>query len=85
MLENVILMPGVDDLISKCSSQNIKMGIATSSNKKSALEKIGKHAILLNHISVVVCGDDNEVNAGKPEPDIYLVAGTTLKLKNSLF
>ncbi len=77
MIDEVEIMPGVNDLITLCVQRSIKMAIATSSNSDSARMKILRHPIIRDNISVVVCGDDPAVKLGKPSPDIYLVAGTS--------
>ena len=59
------------------------MAVATSSNAKSVGEKIRNHKLLFNKIELIVCGDDREVRAGKPEPDIFQVAMDRLNVDPS--
>jgi HAD superfamily hydrolase (TIGR01509 family) len=38
----------------------------------------GRHDAIFQHMSIVVCGDDPELENGKPAPDIYLLAAKRL-------
>lgn len=65
------LKPGIRELLTGLSAQNIPLAVATSTRNPVAtqrLESVG----LLKHFTVVVSGD--QVTRGKPEPDIFLEA-----------
>ncbi len=67
--------PGLDDLLPWLEQRGIHRAVATSSSHPEAFAKLTR-AGLVEHFSVIVCGD--EVPAGKPEPDIFLEAARRL-------
>jgi HAD superfamily hydrolase (TIGR01509 family) len=69
------LKPGLLVMLDKLESLEIPFGVATSSDRKSALEKL-EIAGIRNRFSVIACGD--EVARGKPAPDIFLLAAERL-------
>jgi len=79
LLENVPLMPGVDDLLRHLYDQHIPMAIATSSHRDSFRIKARPHCDLMSVIHHVVCGNDQELKKGKPAPDIFLLAASRFK------
>ena len=72
-------MPGAEELVQRCSALGIPMAIATSSGRQACAIKLAPHA-WLNAIAVQVCGDDPEVSAGKPAPDIFEQAARKLRV-----
>ena len=61
MCELVMPMDGAMLLIDACKRLKLKMAIATSSNKVSALKKLQRHPIILENMIEIVTGDDPEV------------------------
>lgn len=72
----VAILPGAVALIERLSELGVPLAIATSSNSKIVEVKKRAHPEIFEKISVIVCGNDAEVEKGKPEPDIFLAAGT---------
>jgi hypothetical protein len=54
-------MPGALELVRSFKDQQLKLGIATSSNSYSVNKKLQNHRELFECIDVTVCGDDSEV------------------------
>jgi HAD superfamily hydrolase (TIGR01509 family) len=67
-------MAGAESLTASLHSMGVKMAIATSSRAVGVEVKRRKHGTMFDRMSHVVCGDDPEVQNGKPAPDIYLAA-----------
>jgi len=75
ILPTARLKPGVERLILHLAGHNVPVAIATSSRKRTGKIKMSGHAKLFNLFSHTVFGsDDPEVDKGKPNPDIFLVA-----------
>lgn len=75
ILPTARLKPGVERLILHLAGHNVPVAIATSSRKRTGKMKMSGHAKLFNLFSHKVFGsDDPEVDKGKPNPDIFLVA-----------
>jgi len=72
----VSIKPGLPQLLDFLENRAIPKAVATSSCAKSADVKL-KMSNLLNRFDCVVCGDD--VEKGKPAPDIFLAAARRLK------
>eukprot|EP00127_Corallochytrium_limacisporum_P004697 Clim_evm51s172 gene=Clim_evmTU51s172 len=70
------LMPGAQWLVETLHQNNVPICVATSSNKDIVDLKIQKHKELFKLFDHIVCGDDEEVAKGKPNPDIFLVAAS---------
>lgn len=68
-------MSGALELIARLLELGLPLAIATSSSEKVVAMKKSAHPDVFNRISVVVCGDDAELSHGKPNPDIFLLAG----------
>lgn len=64
----VPLMRGAREILEFCRSRGWKIGLATSTRRVSAQEKLTQ-AGLWKFIDAATCGD--EVSAGKPDPEIY--------------
>ena len=73
--EGIVVMPGARDLVAWLAAQGIALGVATSTRRARAEAKLAA-AGLLPHFAVLVGGD--EVEHGKPAPDIYLAAAGRL-------
>ncbi len=67
--EPVPVKPGVFDLLDYLEEWDIPTGVATSTGKKLARQKLSS-AGLLDRFRFIVAGD--EVEKGKPEPEIFL-------------
>lgn len=69
--------PGAVELIDRCHQLAIPMALATSSSRDAVALKAGPHPWLAA-ITVRVHGDDPELKAGKPAPDVFLLAAERL-------
>lgn len=73
--KNLNLLTGADRLIHKLHKTNVPFCLATSSGKDMAELKMRSHQKLFDLFQHKVYGStDPEVEEGKPEPDIFLVA-----------
>ena len=70
-------MPGAAELVGRCQARGIPMALATSSTKAAVELKAGPHP-WLGQIQERVHGDDPELIAGKPAPDVFLLAARRL-------
>jgi pseudouridine 5'-phosphatase len=82
LFETTPAMPGAAELLGSLASARVKLGLATSTGERLYALKARRHA-WLSHFGVVVCGDDPEVAAAKPAPDIFLVAARRLGVSPS--
>ena len=73
-------LPGAEALISRCSQRGIPMALATSSSRDAVALKTAPHPWLAP-IKARVYGDDPDLGAGKPAPDVYLLAAARLGVK----
>jgi HAD superfamily hydrolase (TIGR01509 family) len=69
------LRPGLLPLLNHLENLNIPFAVATSTDRETALWKLAKAGIR-DRFSVLACGD--EVQRGKPAPDIFLLAARRL-------
>lgn len=70
------LLPGVSDLIDYLSENNIPFALGSASkNARIILEKTG----LIQKFDAVV--DGNDVTIAKPNPEVFLIAASKLKIK----
>lgn len=76
--DGVELKEGLISLLNYLKQKNIKTAIASSSGKERINILLKNHDVL-KYYDVVVCG--NEVEKGKPEPDIFLKACQKLDVK----
>jgi len=67
--------PGLDYLLDNLVAAKIPFGLATSSSKATATNNL-KKAGILEKFTTITCGD--EVENGKPAPDIFLLAAKRL-------
>lgn len=80
MAEEVPVKRHVRDVLETLSSRGTPMAVATSTNAGSAHDRLSR-AGLRKHFSVLIGGD--QIQNGKPAPDIYLKAAATLGLAPS--
>ena len=71
---------GAEALISSAQRFHIPIALVTSSDKPSVMNKITHHP-WLGPWMTMVCGDDPELKAGKPEADPYLLAAKRLNVQ----
>jgi len=69
------LFPGTREVLRELQTMNLRLAVATSSVAASARPFLDRHG-LTNFFEVIVTGD--EVEHGKPAPDIYLCAAEKL-------
>jgi HAD superfamily hydrolase (TIGR01509 family) len=74
--EGIAWRPGLPVMLDKLEGLAIPFGLATSSTRKSALWKLERAGLPPERFAVIVCGD--EVERGKPAPDIFLRAARLL-------
>jgi HAD superfamily hydrolase (TIGR01509 family) len=70
-------MPGAEALIRRCHQLAVPMALATSSARAAVALKAAPHD-WLGLIEIRVHGDDPELGAGKPAPDVFLLAARRL-------
>ena len=70
--------PGVYLILEYLKTNRYQVGLASSSSRRSIMHHI-EAANMTEYFSVIVAGD--EVEKGKPEPDIYLKALEKMNLK----
>lgn len=70
-------MPGAPELVRRCAELAIPMALATSSSRTAVALKAAPHP-WLERITIRVHGDDPELRAGKPAPDVFLLAAARL-------
>jgi len=71
---------GLKELLNYLKSQNILMGVASSSSRHDVEQNLD-NADLQNYFSCLFCGD--EVVNGKPDPEIYLKTAKQLSVTPS--
>src|SRR5205085_6700705 len=67
--DRVGLFPNVKSVLEELQKMNVRLALATSSVSASARPFLDRHQIA-SFFEVVITGD--EIERGKPEPDIYL-------------
>lgn len=70
-------LPGADRFIRQSAARGHVLGIATSSNKQTCELKLARRS-WLDHIRVIISGDDARVEHSKPAPDIFLTCADQL-------
>ncbi len=75
--EGLRIKPGIVDALTWLENKKIPIAIASSSNK-TLIVSLLKRANLEEYFHAIVGG--NEVERGKPEPDIYLAAAKALRV-----
>jgi HAD superfamily hydrolase (TIGR01509 family) len=74
-------MPGAEALVARCAQRGIPMALATSSSRDAVALKTASHPWLAP-IEERVFGDDPALGAGKPAPDVYLLAAGRLGVRS---
>ncbi|GMQ65392.1 HAD family hydrolase [Vallitalea maricola] len=74
-LNGVPMKEGLIEFLEYCRTLKIPTAVATSTNRSDALELLEKVDIV-GYFNTIVCGD--EIEKGKPEPDIFLMASKKL-------
>lgn len=77
-VHGVPVKKGLIEFLEYCSSENISMAVATSTSRIYAKELLQK-ASIIKYFHAIVCGD--EIEKGKPEPDIFLEASRCLDVR----
>ncbi len=77
LLPQAAAMPGAQALVERCHALGIPMALATSSSREAVALKSQPHP-WLQLIERRVHGDDPELLAGKPAPDVFLLAARRL-------
>ncbi|MFQ5560259.1 MAG: HAD-IA family hydrolase [Nitrospinota bacterium] len=73
--------PGAVSLLQECKKRNIGRAVATSTNRANFSLKTQRHRrVFEEYFDVVVTGDDTEIGAGKPAPDIFLLAAKRMQV-----
>ena len=68
---------GAGDFISRAAAKGIRLGLATSSQRHLCELKL--HGRRWTHLlDTIVCGDDDDLTAGKPAPDIFLLCAARM-------
>ena len=70
-------MAGAPELVEHCHALGLPMALATSSSREAVDLKARPHP-WLQRIGVRVHGDDPQLQRGKPEPDVFLLAAERL-------
>lgn len=77
LFARVPAMPGAEALVAALAARSVKMAVGTSSRQRLFRLKSRPHD-WFSRFAEVVCGDDPEVTAFKPAPDIFLTAAARL-------
>ena len=72
-------LPGTVELIQHLAKHNIPQAIASSSTRHHFEMKTANHQQWLEVFEKTTLGDDPEITAGKPAPDIFLLTAKRLK------
>ena len=78
--DQIAKMPGLDDLLERIEKVALPKAVATSSHRQFAKQALGFFD-LQPRFEFVLTGDD--VDKGKPNPDIYLLAADKLNVRPS--
>jgi HAD superfamily hydrolase (TIGR01509 family) len=79
LLPGASAMAGAAELLQRCRSLGVAMAMVTSSAREAVALKTAPHP-WLDCIGLRILGDDEELAAGKPAPDPYLLAARRLGL-----
>jgi len=75
------LIAGALPLLERLHTKGVRLAIATSSHRGSFEKKMQYHRRVLDLVDVIVCGDDAELERGKPAPDIFMLAAARLGVR----
>ncbi|PKA61545.1 riboflavin kinase [Apostasia shenzhenica] len=75
---NIKALPGASRLINHLSSKGVPFGLASNSPRSNIEAKISYHQGWKESFSCIVGGD--EVENGKPSPDVFFEAATRMKV-----
>ncbi|KAH8351911.1 hypothetical protein KR084_000575 [Drosophila pseudotakahashii] len=78
LIANPPFMDGVERLVRHLRSCCMELGLVTSCSEANYCSKIRGREEFFESFSTVVCADDPELRALKPEPDVYLIAMSRL-------
>ncbi|KAH8351910.1 hypothetical protein KR084_000574 [Drosophila pseudotakahashii] len=78
LIANPTLMPGVQRLVTHLRKCCMGLGLVTSCSESMYCTKIRDREDFFDNFSSVICADDAELKASKPEPDVYLIAMSRL-------
>ena len=71
--EKLPLYPGLDDLIFRCRTADVKMAIVTGAQRQQVMSVLAR-AELTETFATIIAGDDIPSEGSKPEPQPYLKA-----------
>ena len=80
LLPEAKAMDGAESLVQTAERFGIATALVTSSDRASVRHKIDNHP-WVNHLQLMVCGDDPDLKAGKPAPDPFLLGSDRLRVK----
>jgi HAD superfamily hydrolase (TIGR01509 family) len=75
--DGIAIMPGLLELLDTLTQKALPKAVGSSTARKMVLKKLAL-AGLADRFNVIVCGDD--VQHGKPAPDIFLAAASQLNV-----
>jgi len=75
---NCEALPGAEALVRHLATHRVPLAVATSSGRALFELKTSRHRAWFDLMDAVVCGDDAEVQRGKPAPDIFLAAAARI-------
>ena len=78
MFRNALPMSGAVSFTSHMRRHRVPQAVASSSNRHTFAIKTSAHKSWFKDFELVVLGDDPMVKAGKPAPDIFLLAAARL-------
>jgi pseudouridine-5'-monophosphatase len=79
LFQETVAIPGVETVVRHLKEAGKPLAIATSSSR-SVFELKTKNHVWFDLFDKIVCGDDPDVAAPKPAPDIFLLAAQRLGL-----
>ncbi|KAH8324343.1 hypothetical protein KR074_005864 [Drosophila pseudoananassae] len=78
LIANPPLMPGVERLVRHLCKCCMGLCLVTSCSESRYCSKIKDREEFFEHFSTIIFGDDAELRAFKPQPDVYLIAMSRL-------
>ena len=80
-LEKLPIYPGLEDLIFRCRTAQVKTAIVTGA-ERSQVDEVLNRTNLAEHFSIIVAGDDIALEGSKPSPIGYQKAIAALNEQN---